>query len=499
MRKGPVMKFKLLLVFGAVVPSFAICAVGAAAEPHFGMMIAQAQPAPADKDKDKDKQPPPGKPVQKPPVQQQQQQKPVQQQQLQKPAQQQQQQIQQQQKPVQQQQLQKPVQQQQQQQIQQQQKPVQQQQQPQLQKPVQQQQIQQQQKPVQQQQKPVQQQQQQLQKPVQQQQPQFQKPVQQQDLKKVPPTPQQSGVANPQQNAIAPANMRLDQVRSERHEVKEGNRIVISEPNRTIIREGNHTIIRHDEINRFRLGARDVHVERRGTDTETIIVRPDGARIVTVVDSSGRLLRRVRRLADGREIVLIDNRYGGPASAFNFIVDLPPAVIRIPRDRYIVEAEGADPALLYETLIAPPIMHINRRYTLDEIRFTHVLRERMRRIDLDTITFDFGSWEVTPDQAQLLGPIAEAIGRTISRNPNEIFLIEGHTDAVGSDVDNLSLSDRRAEAVAEVLTQGFGIPPENLTTQGYGEQYLKIPTQAPERRNRRVTVIRITPLLLGQN
>jgi len=123
----------------------------------------------------------------------------------------------------------------------------------------------------------------------------------------------------------------------------------------------------------------------------------------------------------------------------------------------------------------------------------------MPSIDLDTITFDTGSWEVTPDQARLLEPIAAAMRRAIARNPDEIYLIEGHTDAVGSDLDNLSLSDRRAESVAEILTQDFGIPPDNLTTQGYGEQFLKIPTQGPERRNRRVTVRRITPLLTGQN
>jgi outer membrane protein OmpA-like peptidoglycan-associated protein len=123
----------------------------------------------------------------------------------------------------------------------------------------------------------------------------------------------------------------------------------------------------------------------------------------------------------------------------------------------------------------------------------------MPRVDLDTITFDTGSWEVTPDQARLLEPIAAAMRRAIGRNPNEIYLIEGHTDAVGNDVDNLSLSDRRAEAVADILTQDFGIPPENLTTQGYGEQYLKVPTQGPERLNRRVTVRRITPLLMGRN
>ena len=38
------------------------------------------------------------------------------------------------------------------------------------------------------------------------------------------------------------------------------------------------------------------------------------------------------------------------------------------------------------------------------------------------------------------------------------------------------------------------MPPENLVTQGYGEQYLKVDTQGPEE-NRRVAVRRITPLI----
>ena len=83
----------------------------------------------------------------------------------------------------------------------------------------------------------------------------------------------------------------------------------------------------------------------------------------------------------------------------------------------------------------------------------------------------------------------------LQRNGDEVFLIEGHTDAVGSDVDNMSLSDRRAEAVAQVLTETFGVSPENLVTQGYGEQHLKVDTPGPERANRRVAVRRITPLM----
>lgn len=79
------------------------------------------------------------------------------------------------------------------------------------------------------------------------------------------------------------------------------------------------------------------------------------------------------------------------------------------------------------------------------------------------------------------------------------MLIEGNTDAVRNDVDNLSLSNRRAESIAVALTNQFAIPPENLTTQGYGKQFLKVPTDGPERGNRRVAVRRITPLLTGQN
>jgi OOP family OmpA-OmpF porin len=119
----------------------------------------------------------------------------------------------------------------------------------------------------------------------------------------------------------------------------------------------------------------------------------------------------------------------------------------------------------------------------------------MPRVDLDTITFASGSSDITPDQFNRLAPIADGIKRAVAQNQSEVFLIEGHTDAVGETDENLSLSDRRAESVADVLTRQFQIPPENLTTQGYGEQQLKVPTQGPERINRRVTVRRITPLL----
>nr|WP_244665334.1 OmpA family protein [Afifella marina] len=145
--------------------------------------------------------------------------------------------------------------------------------------------------------------------------------------------------------------------------------------------------------------------------------------------------------------------------------------------------------------MAPPVEGVERIYTLEEVRDSSRLRDKLRRVDLDAITFDTGSAAISRSQIGELSAIGQAIEDVLSRNPNEIFLVEGHTDAVGSDVSNLALSDRRAESVAIVLSENFDIPPENLVTQGYGEQYLKVPTETAERSNRRVAVRRITPLI----
>ncbi len=291
---------------------------------------------------------------------------------------------------------------------------------------------------------------------------------------------------------------RLDQVKAERTETREGNTTIIKESNRTIIQEGGQTIIRHDASDRFRLNAQAVNVQTRGNVTITAVVQPGGFQIVTETDVSGRMLRRIRRDAGGREVVLIDNSFEprGPGIA-GFVLDLRPPVIRIAPQLYIRDVAGASVADISLTLMAPPVMAIERRYSLDEILYNEPLRARMPRVDIDTVNFETASWEISPDQADRLAFVAQGIMGALKRNPGEMFLVEGYTDAVGNDVDNLSLSDHRAESVAVMLTTQFGVPAENLTTQGYGKQFLKVPTPGPERANRRVAVRRITPLLNG--
>ncbi len=316
-------------------------------------------------------------------------------------------------------------------------------------------------------------------------------PQPKQTFQRVGPQPGQPAQAG------GPSVANVQDLRTQRKEHTGPNgQVVIEEPDhRQIIRQGGQAFVRHDENERlfeFGQGRR----ERRGDGNYAIIDRPDGDEIITVTDDDGHLVRRFRRGRDGHEFILIDNRRPRDEPIF---LNLPIPIIGIPQDQYIVDTAVAPEPFIYQTLEAPPLVPIERPYSLDEIRYNVALRDRMRRIDVDTITFDLGSWVVTPDQIGRLQLVAQAIQNIVARNPNEVFLIEGHTDAVGNDVDNLSLSDHRAETVASVLTESFQIPPENLTTQGYGSQFLKIQTPDANRQNRRVTVRRITPLLVGQN
>ncbi len=285
-------------------------------------------------------------------------------------------------------------------------------------------------------------------------------------------------------------------IREERRSREVNGREVIVEPGgRTIIRRGNRTVIRYNELDRLEdFGA--VRRERRGDLDVTIVERSNGVRIITYTDADGHVVRRIRRTKDGRESVLFVNR---PDRRDDFdtdvVIALPPPVMSLPREEYVVEAETSSPQVIYDTFAAPPVVPMERRYSLEQVVNSPTVLERVRRIDLDTITFDTGSWTVAESQIGALDTVAKAINDLLAKNANEVFLIEGHTDAVGSDIDNLSLSDRRAEEVAYLLSEYYDVPPENLTTKGYGESQLKVNTEAAARENRRVTMRRITPLL----
>ncbi|RVB89610.1 MULTISPECIES: OmpA family protein [unclassified Mesorhizobium] len=269
---------------------------------------------------------------------------------------------------------------------------------------------------------------------------------------------------------------------------------------RVILQFNNQTFVQSNDAPRVTRGAKEVYYEDLSGDrTREIVERDNGVRIVTIRNRYGDVIQRSRIAPDGREYVLsyVDERHYQDDSDWRDPGDdLPPMRLTIPRREYILDSEDVEsPDDYYEFLEQPPVEKVQRLYSIDEVKRSARVRDIARRVDLDTLNFEFGSASISDTEVQKLEGVATAMEKLLKKNPAETFLIEGHTDAVGTPEANLALSDRRAEAVAEALTNAFGIPPENLTTQGYGEEYLKVNTAAPNRENRRVAIRRITSLV----
>lgn len=166
-----------------------------------------------------------------------------------------------------------------------------------------------------------------------------------------------------------------------------------------------------------------------------------------------------------------------------------------PRPPLAVFAAEVDDDELEYVLVAPPRRSIKQRYTLNEIAEQPSLRDTVSRIEIDTIRFGSNEAFIREEQLDSLDGIASIIERIVRKYPNEVFMIEGHTDARGSNALNDKLSKARAEAVKNALVSYYVIPAKNLRTIGLGERFLKIPTADAEPENRRVSIARITQLL----
>ncbi|MGD9476695.1 UNVERIFIED_ORG: OmpA family protein [Roseateles sp. XES5] len=136
-------------------------------------------------------------------------------------------------------------------------------------------------------------------------------------------------------------------------------------------------------------------------------------------------------------------------------------------------------------------MREEERVTVREFKRRPDLRGAAPSINIQSINFAFASAEIPRSEYRKVRQIARAMDRILSRRRRAVFLIEGHTDAVGSAASNQLLSERRAISLKRVLVEEFGLPFRALETVGYGEEFLLVPTQNEEWRNRRVTLRRI--------
>lgn len=134
--------------------------------------------------------------------------------------------------------------------------------------------------------------------------------------------------------------------------------------------------------------------------------------------------------------------------------------------------------------IRPPVDNIVLSEPQDVV--TERIDQGQRVIDLGAdILFAFNSAEVVPAGVDRIGQLVRELPT------GSALAIGGHTDSIGDDADNLTLSQQRAEAVAAVVRAAR--PDLVLTVAGYGESQPVAPnasagTDDPEGRaqNRRV-------------
>ncbi|WP_241557982.1 OmpA family protein [Falsirhodobacter deserti] len=266
-----------------------------------------------------------------------------------------------------------------------------------------------------------------------------------------------------------------------------GNEVVANTGDRVVVRQddGQYVVLKDDDA-LLRQPGSTVRTETYSDgSTRSTVEYSDGSRVVTLRDATGRVLQRIRVDASGSETRIIDDT--GQVAP----VDLS----LLPRTREDVRVAAGDRDALREALTRIENRENARGYSLSQIRNYPQVRSIAPVVDVENITFRTGSAAIDPAQAEQLSELGNQLKDLLADRPTEVFLIEGHTDAVGSDVSNLALSDRRAESVALALAEYYDIPPENMVVQGYGESDLRIDTEGDEPRNRRVAVRIITPIL----
>jgi len=112
--------------------------------------------------------------------------------------------------------------------------------------------------------------------------------------------------------------------------------------------------------------------------------------------------------------------------------------------------------------------------------------ERGLLVTLGDVLFAFNKAELTPQA----GPRLDKLATFLKQFPQRKLLVEGYTDAVGTDTYNIELSERRSEAIREALI-ARGVDTTRVVTKGYGKAYPVADNTSADGRalNRRVEVV----------
>jgi outer membrane protein OmpA-like peptidoglycan-associated protein len=123
------------------------------------------------------------------------------------------------------------------------------------------------------------------------------------------------------------------------------------------------------------------------------------------------------------------------------------------------------------------------------------LQDETLKIDISSeISFDFGSAALKP----AFMPTLQKVTDILARYPKTIIHVVGHTDSVGSESYNMTLSQQRAQSVVNYFA-GQGIVSNRLVSVGRGESEPRATneTEAGRQLNRRVELY-VKPVIEGQ-
>lgn len=131
----------------------------------------------------------------------------------------------------------------------------------------------------------------------------------------------------------------------------------------------------------------------------------------------------------------------------------------------------------------------NRRLmeSLRQVGVDATLSDRGVRINLPDVLFGFNRSDLGVEANQLVGEIS---GILRDKAQGREVMVEGHTDSVGSEEYNKSLSERRADTVARTLISS-GVNNRLVRSKGFGENrpIASNDTESGRQRNRRVEIV----------
>jgi uncharacterized repeat protein (TIGR01451 family) len=132
------------------------------------------------------------------------------------------------------------------------------------------------------------------------------------------------------------------------------------------------------------------------------------------------------------------------------------------------------------------IWYVDGGHSSSASRIFGVNQRSVVSLNISGMGFEFGSAVLHPKTKEILSKVAE----TFRKFPDEVVVIEGHADSIGSDEANLRLSRERAQSAFQYLVVNENLAENRFVVKGYGESRPIASNEIPEGReiNRRVEI-----------